>query len=60
MRVKLAAAQDGLPCIKPSPVIHLRAAVQKADKGQKGEGYRRGDKQNADEVPRARTFQSLG
>ena len=43
VRVKLVAAQHGLPCIKPGPVIHLRAAVQKANKRQKSEGYRRGD-----------------
>jgi len=60
VRVEFVAAQNRLPSVKPSPVIHLRAAVQKADKGQKGEGYRRGDKQHPDEESRARTSQSLG
>jgi hypothetical protein len=45
-----------LACFKPGSVIHVGAAVQKADKGQKGEGYRRGDKQHSGEEPPARAF----
>src|SRR6266478_7749755 len=44
VRVKLVAAQHGSPSVKPGPVVHVGAAVQKADEWKKGESYRRSDK----------------
>jgi len=56
MRIDLAALQHRLACLKPGSVIHVGAAVQKADEWEESESDRCGDEQHPDEEPPARAF----
>ena len=52
MGIDLPAMQDRLTRLIPGPVIHVRAAAQKPDERNQGEGDRGRDKQTAQEKPR--------